>query len=107
MYQYSIQTLLKVKSWFDNNPNGIVNIPNMFPVLQLNKEQWHQWFIECLNNKINRFDTRSNYRKFDLDYFYSMRRAQNLINSRCIIDWLPKDLKERFSYRLRCNMDLN
>lgn len=106
MYQYSLKTLLKVKRFFDSHPEGIVNIPGMFPPLSLNKTDWHKWLRECINKKINRFDSRLKWRKFDSDYYYEMKRAQYQINyPRMIIDWLPKDLKTRFAHRLRCNMD--
>ena len=107
MYKYSIKTLLKVKRWFDHNPDGIINIPGMFPPIQLDKEQWHKWLSDCINAKINRNDNR-NYRKLNFDYQCELMRAARMLNTpRLIIDWLPKDLKERFDYRLRCNMDLN
>ena len=106
-YRYSIKMLLKVKAWFKEHPDGAIDIPGLFPPERLNREQWQRWFIDCLNNKINRFDERKKFRKFDSDYYYEMRRAQSQINyPRLIIDWLPKDLKQRFAHRLRCNMEL-
>ncbi len=107
-YQYSIKQLIKVKKWFDTNPDGMIDIPGMWPELRLSKSDWHDWFIKCLNEKINSNDypRRDTWRKMDYDYWCEMRRAQTELNyrgkngSKLVIHWLPKDLKTRFADRL-------
>ena len=104
-YNYTIKTLVGVKKWFDNNPDGIIQVPGMWPEVRLNRIQWHEWFVGCLNDKINRNNARK-WRKLDYDYQNEMRRAQRDLNyrgangSKLFIRWLPKDLRARFEHRI-------
>lgn len=59
-----------------------------------------------LMDRINRHDRRYGIgRKWCSDWERGMRSAAWMLNSpRLIIDWLPPELKPRFSYRLRSAM---
>ena len=104
-YQYSVSKLKAVKQFLKDNPDGLVPT-GRWTNPTLNREQWNKWFIDCLNRKINR-DMPTEGRKYSYEYFCEMRHAQNELNHpRLIIDWLPKDLKERFGYRLRENREV-
>ena len=57
-----------------------------------------------VDNRVNRHDrTRpATWRKLDPDYQRELRQTAHRLNTpRLVIDWLPADLKSRFSYRLR------
>ncbi len=61
------------------------------------------WFRECLNDKINREDTR-NWRKFGFDYQVNLRRDQDSlrdIHKRIRVYQLhTSEIRSRFSYLL-------
>jgi len=102
-FRYSIRQLKQVKAWFKENPNGTVFV-HTWPEVIINREQWHVWLMSCLHEKINR-NEKPRGRKDCQKWFIEMRRASREINHpRLIIDYLPKDLKTRFAYRLRANM---
>jgi len=102
-WQYSVTKLKKIKAFLRDNPNGLIPT-GRWTNPTLNKDQWQKWFMDCLNNKINR-ELDMTGRKYDPNWYFEMRRAQHQINHpHLIIDWLPKDLKERFAYRLRENV---
>ena len=103
-WQYSVKKLMAIKNWLKDNPDGLIPTGRWTKPTLTGKE-WREWFICCLHAKINR-NEKSRGRKDDFDYFIEMRRAQNQLNHpNLIIDCLPKDLKSRFSYRLRENME--
>jgi hypothetical protein len=101
----NIKQLLQAKEFFRNNPDGVINIPDIWPPERYTAVQWNDWFMDCLNQKINR-NRILNGRKTTIEHFWELKRAQRLINSRCIIDWLPADLLPKFSHRLRKNMEV-
>ena len=99
-HQYSVKKLQAVKDWLKDHPDG--HIPTgRWTNPTMNRQQWNEWFIKCLHEKINRNESPRG-RKDNSDWFWEIKRASYQINhARLIIDWLPKDLKSRFSYRLR------
>jgi len=103
-FQYSIRQLKQVKQWFKDNPMGTVKIHDVWPSKVFNRDQWHCWLRKCLDSKINRHEKQCRGRKNSHDYYFELLRAAREINQpRLIINWLPKDLKKRFAYRLREN----
>jgi hypothetical protein len=102
MFRYTIPQLLKAHSFFKQNPDGILKLPDLWPPKEFDAQNWRQWFQGCLHEKINR-NIITTGRKHDPDYQTELRRAANLLNHRprLIIDYLPPDLKQRFKHRLR------
>ena len=99
-YHYSAGQLLKVKRWFDQNPDGIFVVPKVWPEQRLTKEQWHAWFLDCLHNKINRNEPLRG-RKDDPDWQRMIQNVAREVNTpRLIVHWLPRELKPRLSHRL-------
>lgn len=97
---YSIKKLKEVSQWFRDHPTGMLRV-HTWPVQELNQEDWRKWFIDCLNTKINRFQSLRG-RKDTPEYFWEMMRTQRELNNpRLIIHWLPRDLKKRFAYRMQ------
>jgi len=102
-FRYSIRQLKQVRQWFKDNPNGTVHV-HCWPPEIMTRGQWHNWLMNCLHDKINRNEKPRGHRDCQ-EYFIDMRRVSREINHpRLIIDYLPKDLKKRFAYRLRENM---
>jgi len=102
-HQYSVKKLQAVRQWLKTHPTGLVPT-GQWTNPTLTGPEWHTWFMDCLNIKINRNDTARG-RKDCPDWFFEIKRASYQINHpRLIIDRLPKDLKVRFEYRLRENM---
>lgn len=118
---YSVTMLLQVKRAFDEHPNAIFTVPDLWPEQRLTKAQWHAWFVACLDEKITskmprtalsapRHGTanrRTRPCSICADCAAELSRAARALNSpRLAIYWLPSCLKGRFSHRLRDNRDL-
>jgi hypothetical protein len=103
---YSIKQLKKNLRFCKTNGKGrlILKEKNGGIYKIFEKDEWLQWFKKCLHRKINR-NLLSRGKKDNSDYFYAMRRAQNLLNSRAIINHpselnYDRGLLRRFNHRL-------
>ena len=102
-FRYTLKQLKQVRQWFKDHPGGTVKV-HMWPEIVMNKNQWLKWFMDCLNEKINRYE-KIRGRRDCQEYFIEMIRAAREINHpRLIIDYLPRDLKIKFKNRLRENI---
>jgi hypothetical protein len=90
-----VAEIKRMFGFFKENPDGIAQIKDMFPEKTYNKREFKQWFINCLNNKINREDKRD-CRKFNSDWHFETLRFSRLVNSNAIIHWIPSDFRNRF-----------
>jgi hypothetical protein len=100
----SVRELKQAREWFKEHPEGTVKVCGIWPEKVYNKTKWNQWFMDCLNRKINRNESPRG-RKEDPDWQRAMRQSADRINHpRLIINWLPPELKGRFAHRLRENM---
>jgi hypothetical protein len=76
---YSVKKLAAVRDYFKNNSSGHIKIDNDgFNEKIIDGSQWHAWFCDCLNNKINR-GLPCRGRKDNEIYITEMRRGQRLL----------------------------
>ena len=101
---YTVGQLRQALAFAKAHPEGTLRVhwapwPNN---LGMTGTEWHRWFMQCLDRKINRHEPASRGRKDNVDWFMQQWRASRELNyPRLAIDWLPANLKARFAHRLR------
>lgn len=98
---YTIAQLQRVMAWAKTHPTATCHIPTA-PIGQqeYTGAEWRAWFGHCLMRKINRVLPPATGRKHDPDWLGVMWHASRQLNSRTVIHWLPRELRERFAHRL-------
>jgi hypothetical protein len=99
----TVSQLRLAKAYFKKDPQGVIRIPQAWPPREFTADTWKVWFLDRLNQKINRNEPRRG-RKDCPDWRSTAKYTARQVNtSRLIIDYLPPDFKARFAHRLRCN----
>lgn len=103
---YTIAQLTNAMAFAKRHPTtGRIHVPWADWTQQdFTGEEWRAWFRACLLHKIQRHEPCRG-RKDSRDWFMEQWRASRQLNQpRLLIDWLPRDLAQRFPHRLRRNI---
>lgn len=101
---HSVASLLRIRQWFKDHPDGVLKV-TIWPPQEMTRSQWHEWFVRCLNHKIN-VKAGERWRNETTDQeIEECRAARELNTPRLAIHYLPPRLKARFAHRLRGRND--
>lgn len=92
---YTVGQLLHVWEKFKEQPGARYELPDVWPPVAWEFNQWRAWFLRCLNAKINRNDPRQGWRKMDEGYQIGLQ-----CDRRTVEDYLFERIRHTGCYHL-------